>query len=126
MADVFETFRKTALDEDSLDPLHFFSIPGLSWTSAFKMRSNLNQKPIDLLQDVEMYQYFEAGIRGGMTFVNKHHVQSDETTQLLYIDINNLYGWALSQKLPCNDFQWVLDESVLAKLTRQIQILAIL
>ena len=33
------------------------------------------------------------------------HVQSDENKQILYIDANNLYGWAMSQYLPFGDFK---------------------
>ena len=120
LADVFQTFRKTAMSEDSLDPLHFFSIPGLSWSSAFKMRADQGEEAIDLLQDVEMYQFFEHGIRGGMTFINKHYTRADENTQLLYIDINNLYGWALSQRLPCSDFEWIVDHSKLSQLLENL------
>ena len=106
LADIFQAFRKTALKEDSLDPLNFFSIPGLSWSSALK---SLPQ-PLDLLQDIKMYEFFEAGIRGGMTFVNQHHAVKSSTSHLLYIDINNLYGWALSQKLPYQSFEWIIND----------------
>ena len=33
------------------------------------------------------------------------------TSYLLYLDANNLYGWAMSQKLPINVFKWVEDLS---------------
>ena len=33
------------------------------------------------------------------------HVQSDENKQILYIDANNLYGWAMSQYLPTGAFK---------------------
>ena len=33
------------------------------------------------------------------------YVDSDENTILLYIDANNLYGWAMSQYLPTGDLK---------------------
>ena len=123
LADVFENFRQLALEEDELDPVHYFSIPGLSWDSAFKM----TRCEVEILKEAEMYQFFEKGIRGGMTFVNKHYVKTNHPsvpesynpheaiTELLYIDINNLYGHSLSSKLPQHSFQWV-DASELAKI----------
>ena len=103
LADVFETFRKKSLAEDGLEPLSFYTMPGLCLASALKQLKTR----VELVQDPELYSFFDNGIRGGMTFINKHHVVSDEVTQLLYIDINNLYGWALSQKLPCGEFRWL-------------------
>jgi hypothetical protein len=117
LADVFETFRKTALNEDGLDPAHFYSIPGLAWSAALK---SLTEDGLELLQELNMYEFFEAGIRGGMTFVNKHLVRSTDDTQLLYIDVNNLYGWALSQFLPCSGFKWIMDDNELAQILHQL------
>ena len=32
----------------------------------------------------------------------------------MYLDANNLYGWAMSQSLPTRDFQWMSDEDIRA------------
>ena len=33
----------------------------------------------------------------------------------LYLDANNLYGWAISQKLPVDGFKWVKDILLIMK-----------
>jgi hypothetical protein len=80
----------------------------MSWASAIRSLEH----DVELIQDDQMYKFFEGGLRGGMTFINKHHVETNVKTKtnLLYIDINNLYGWALSEKLPCGEFKWIKDE----------------
>jgi len=115
LACVFERFRSKTLEQDGLDPVHFVSLPGLSFTSAFKMTG----ESISLLNDIEQYTFFERGIRGGMTFVNKHVVRNERVTinnreymqHLAYIDENNLYGNALRKFLPHSEFCWVEDIS---------------
>ena len=119
LACVFEKFREKTLEQDGLDPVHFVSLPGLSFESAFKMSG----ERIELLDDLEMYTYFERGIRGGMTFTNTHRVRNERITQngiqymqhLAYIDENNLYGNALRKPLPHSEFCWVEDLSVFTR-----------
>ena len=41
----------------------------------------------------------------------KDYDENKESLYLKYWDINNLYGWAMSQKLPVNGFKWVENTS---------------
>ena len=43
----------------------------------------------------------------------KNYDRSIESSYLAHLDANNLYGWAMSQKLPINRFEWVKDLSKL-------------
>ena len=121
LADVFQSFRALALREDGLDPAHYYTLPGLTLDSAFKM----TRTKIDLIQEQDQYEFIEKGIRGGCTFVNTHylHVNAPEIHpssfnpnlprhEMLYIDANNLYGHALSAKLPHSEFTWLTEQEI--------------
>ena len=64
----------------------------------------------------------EKGIRGGICQATyrhakannkymKNYVKNIESSYLKYLDANNLYGWAMSQKLLVDGFKWVKDLS---------------
>ena len=41
----------------------------------------------------------------------KRYDKNKESSYLQYWDVKNLYGWAMLQKLPINDFEWIKDTS---------------
>ena len=42
----------------------------------------------------------------------KNYDQNIESSYVEYLDANNLYGWAMSQKLPVNGFKWVKQKTL--------------
>ena len=64
LADVFENFRKTCLQYHKLDPCHYFTSPVLSWDVMLKMTSI----KLELMTDVDMFQFIEKGMHGGVSF----------------------------------------------------------
>ena len=118
LADVFENFRNVCLSNYELDPAHFVSLPGLAWQACLK-KTNVE---LELLTDYDMLLMIEEGIRGGMCHAvhryakanNKYmrdYDKNKEPSYIQYLDANNLYGAAMSEKLPMNGFKWVSDIS---------------
>ena len=41
----------------------------------------------------------------------KNYDKNKESSYLKYWDVNNLYDWEMSEKLPVNNFEWIEDTS---------------
>ena len=115
LADVFENFRDLCLKIYGLDPVYYFTAPGLAWDACLKM-TNIN---LELLNDPNMLLMFEKGIRGGISMISNRYGEANNkymgnrfnknklNKYLMYLDANNLYGCAMSKKLPIHSFKWL-------------------
>ena len=89
-------------------PAHYFTLPNFAW-DAMLLKTGV---AIDPLTDKEMYEMIEKGLRGGMCQVshkeakanNKYmetaYDESKPSNYISYLVANNLYGLAMSMKLP--------------------------
>ena len=111
---MFEDFGDMCLKEYELDPAYFVSLPGLAWQACLK-KTNIE---LELLTDYDMLLIVEKGIRGGICHsiqryakannkYMKNYNNNEESSNIQYLDTNNLYGWAMSKKLPVNGFKWI-------------------
>ena len=114
LADVIENFRETCLEYYGLDPVHYVSSPGLAWDATLKM----NGISLELITDIDQQLFIEKGMRGGISYIAHRHAKAnnkymkfynpeDRKTYIIYLDANNLYGWAMIQRLPYGGFRWV-------------------
>ena len=118
LADVFENFRQSCLKNYELDPAHFVSLPGLAWQACLK-KTNVE---LELLTDYDMLLMVEEGIRGGIYNAMQRYAKANNKymkdydkkknpSYVQYLDANNLYGKAMTEKLPVRGFRWMDDIS---------------
>ena len=109
LADVFEKFIDTCLKLYGLDPCHYFSSPGLSCDAMLRMTGvKLENKDL----------FIEKGLRGRVSYIAKRYAKANNkymndcdpkkpSTFITYLNMNNLYGWAMSEYLLYDKFKWL-------------------
>ena len=66
------------------------------------------------------HSLWKRGKRGGMSYIAHRSAEANniymseynpnkESGYIMYLDANNLYGWAMSQYLPTDGFRWLSD-----------------
>ena len=73
LTDVMENFRKVCKTNYGLDPMWYYTAPGLAWDAALK----LTGVELDLISDPDMYLFIEKGIRGGISTITKRYARAD-------------------------------------------------
>ncbi|KAF4531833.1 hypothetical protein B566_EDAN000859 [Ephemera danica] len=113
LTDVFEEFRAVCLKAYKLDPCWYYTAPSLAWDAALKYTGI----KLDLIQELEIIEMVERGIRGGVAQCSKRYAEAknkytdkkpeegSETNYIAYLDANNLYGWAMCHALPTGNFR---------------------
>ena len=121
LADIFENFRDVCLKHYKLDQAWYYTSTGLSWDALIKK----TEIRLDLLSDITMILFIEAGIRGGVSMIsnrygkeNNKYIENynpnEESMFITYLDANNLYRWGMSQKLPHKNFRWVNEKKLVS------------
>ena len=121
LADVFEHFRDVALANYNLDPAHYLTAPSLTWDACLKY----TEIELELITDPEIYLFVESGMRGGISVISNRYARANNPylktedydsaqphSYILYLDANNLYGWAMSQRLPVGGFRFLSDDEI--------------
>jgi len=79
---------------------------------------------LELITHIDMFHFIEKGLRGGISYIcnryakanNKYMKTYDEKAPskyyIMYLDANNLYGWAMSQYLPTGNFSWLTEQQI--------------
>ena len=104
LADVFENFRNEYIEIYRLDIAHFLSAQGLAWQPCLKK----TKVKLELLTDIYMLLIVEKGTRGGICQAIHRYAKANNkymksynkdviSSHPMYLDANNLYGWAMSQ-----------------------------
>lgn len=71
---------------------------------------------LDLISDVDMYLFFEKGVRDGVAYISKSYSKANNLTSydpkkptnyIIYLDKNNSYAYGMSKSLPTGKFKWL-------------------
>ena len=111
---IYKNYYLGIIKNYNLDPAHYYTVPGLAWDAALK----LTEVKLEL-SDPDMLLMVEKGIRGGISMISKRYGKANNkymgksfkdielSIYIIYLDANNLYGWAMSKPLPTHGFKWM-------------------
>ena len=113
-ADVFEKFRNNNIKNYTLLPSHYLSAPAISWDAILDMTKVI----LELISNPNMYIFFEKGMKGGVSSISSRYSKVDnkcfksydpkkESKHVMYLDANNLCGYAMSKFFPPSGFKWI-------------------
>jgi len=117
LADIWDNFRAVCYKVYQLDCEYYYTAPGLGYDAMLKC----TEVEIELLTDLDKFEFFEKGIRGGLSQISHRHAiannkymksydKEKEDSYIVYLDANALYSGAMCKFLPYKDFEWNTDK----------------
>ena len=114
LAYIFENFIDTCLKFYGADPCHYFSSPILSWDAMLKMTGVKLEK----ISDIDKYLFIKKELKEGISYIAKRYAKVNNkyindydskkpSKFITCLDMNNFYGWGLSEYLPYGKFNWL-------------------
>ena len=74
---------------------------------------------LEKISNTDIHLFIERGMRGGISYINKRYSKENNKycpeVYINHLDINNLYGYAMSEYLPYGGFKWVKVNRILNK-----------
>ena len=113
LEDVFENFRNKCIEIYEIDAAHFLYAPRIEWRACLKK----TEVKLELLTNLDMLLMVEKRIRDEICHAIhryakannkylKNYDKNKDSSYIQYLDANNLYEWAMSQKLSVDGFKW--------------------
>ena len=106
LAEAVMQFREIIYQDGGLDMFQYLSLPQLSLD--FQLKQSKNE--YELISDPTMHVMLEQNIRGGVVYAAQRYIENDEQdneSDLMYVDMNNLYGLSMKGLLPTSNYQWL-------------------
>jgi hypothetical protein len=118
LSDVWRKFSILTYNAYGLNINHYLSTPALSWDAMLKQTSI----QLEYIRDPEKIAFLNDSIRGGICQVNEHlstannkfiknYDSKQQSSYIISADFNNLYGFAMQQKLPFADFKFIKSKN---------------
>ena len=109
-----ENYRKISFDYYGVDTAAYFTGRGY----AFDVVIFQTGVRLELMSDPSQYLMLERGMRGGLCMATKRYAKANNPqvpgydptkpiSWILYVDANNLYGYAMSEPLPVGYFRYM-------------------
>ncbi|UZO08242.1 uncharacterized protein OCT59_028500 [Rhizophagus irregularis] len=115
-ADAFQNFRAVMIDAFELNPANYITLPSY----AFDVAKKVTKVKLELFHEgqEDMHEFVQRIMRGGNSMAPRRIAKANfpgmkgynkkrANKWLLYLDANNLYGWAMIQHLPIRGFRWL-------------------
>ena len=101
LTDIFQNYIDTCKKAYGINPLYSYSTPSFTWKAGLKMTG----VKLDYIIYDKLRLLLENNMRGGPSACMGNRYVKRGERKIVYEDLNNLYGWSMSQYLPTGDFR---------------------